>query len=137
MERYRARVSGPLLDRIDLQVEVPVPTLRELRQDPGEPSLAVAARVAAARLVQQRRFAGRPLPVNGAMEAADLRRWCPLERLALSARGLARVLKVSRTIADLGGADRIAPTHVAEAIQYRTFDRPTLRDSALGRRVSG
>jgi magnesium chelatase family protein len=146
VERYRARVSGPLLDRIDLQVEVPVPKLRELRQEPGEPSRAVALRVAAARALQQRRFAGRPLPVNGAMEPSDLRRWCPLdpagqrlldlafERLGLSARALARVLKVARTIADLTAADRIAPAHVAEAIQYRTFDRPTLRDAALGQR---
>ena len=146
VERYRARVSGPLLDRIDLQVEVPVPALRELRQEPGESSRFVASRVAAARALQQRRFAGRPLPVNAAMEPADLRRWCRLdaagqrlldlayERLGLSARGLARVLKVSRTIADLAGADGIAAAHAAEAIQYRAFDRPTLRDAALGRR---
>jgi magnesium chelatase family protein len=135
VDRYRARVSAPLLDRIDLQVEVPVPSLRELRQEPGESSRFVAVRVAAARAVQQRRFAGRPLPVNGAMEAPDVRRWCALdgagqrlldlafERLGLSARAVARVLKVARTIADLAGAERLAAAHVAEAIQYRTFDR--------------
>jgi len=136
IERYRSRISGPLLDRIDLQVEVPVPSARELRAEGGEPSAAVAARVAAARRRQEARFAGRPLPVNAAMDAPDLRRWCALdeasqrladaafERLGLSARALARLLKVARTIADLGAQERIRAAHVAEALQYRCLDRP-------------
>ncbi len=139
VERYRARISGPLLDRIDLQVEVPVPTAAELRTEGGESSSAVAARVAAARRRQEARFAGRPLPVNAAMDARDLRRWCALdessqrladaafERLGLSARALARLLKVARTIADLGGAERVGAAHVAEALQYRCLDRPLVQ----------
>ena len=136
VERYRARISGPLLDRIDLQVEVPVPTAAELRTEGGEPSTTVAVRVAAARCRQEARFAGRALPVNAAMDPRDLRRWCALdensqrladaafERLGLSARALARLLKVARTIADLGGQERIHAAHVAEALQYRCLDRP-------------
>ncbi len=136
IERYRARVSGPLLDRIDLQIEVPVPSVAELRAADGETSAVVAARVAAARRRQEARFAGRPLPTNAAMEAADLRRCCALddagqrladaafERLGLSARALSRLLKVARTIADLAGGERIAVSHLAEALQYRCLDRP-------------
>jgi magnesium chelatase family protein len=139
IERYRARLSGPLLDRIDLQVEVPVPAAAELRllgpSVAEEGSAHVAARVAAARRRQETRFAGRPLPVNAVMDATDLRRWCALdaaaqrladtafERLALSARGLTRVLKVARTIADLAAAERVEVSHVAEALQYRCLDR--------------
>jgi magnesium chelatase family protein len=136
VERYRSRISGPLLDRIDLHVEVPVPSAAELRAEPGEDSRTVAARVGAARLLQQARFARRPLPVNAAMDAADLRRWCALddgaqrladsafERLGLSARALSRLLKVARTIADLGGHQSLRTAHVAEALQYRCLDRP-------------
>jgi magnesium chelatase family protein len=139
VERYRARISGPLLDRIDLQVEVPVPSVAELRADAPAPaaesSAVVAARVAAARRRQELRFAQRALPTNAAMDDADLRRWCALdaagqrladaafERLGLSARALSRLLKVARTIADLGGHDAIAAAHLAEALQYRCLDR--------------
>jgi Mg-chelatase subunit ChlI len=119
-------------------VEVPVPTAAELRTEGGEPSAAVAARVAAARRRQETRFAGRA-PVNAAMDARDLRRWCALdesssrladaafERLGLSARALARLLKVARTIADLGGQERVGAAHVAEALQYRCLDRPLVQ----------
>jgi magnesium chelatase family protein len=135
VDRYRARLSGPLLDRIDLHVEVPAPSLGELRREAGEASAAVAARVMAARERQQRRFPDRALPINAAMDARDTRRHCALdaagerllaaafERLGLSARAVARVLKVARTIADLADADSIAAPHLAEAIQYRTLER--------------
>jgi len=136
VERYRARVSGPLLDRIDLHVEVPAVTLSELRATPGEPSAAVAARVAAARRLQVERFGtALAIPVNAAMSPAVLARHCAVdpagralldaafEKLGLSARALDRILKVARTIADLAGGGPIRAVHLAEAIQYRTLDR--------------
>jgi magnesium chelatase family protein len=136
VERYRGRISGPLLDRIDLHVEVPAVTLSELRSQPGEPSTAVAERVAGARRRQRARFPPEhPTPVNAAMGPADLRQACSLdgaaqrlldgafERLRLSARALDRILKVARTLADLAGAEQLSPAHVAEAIQYRALDR--------------
>ncbi len=138
VERYRSRVSGPLLDRIDLHVEVPALTLGELRGRGGEATAAVAARVAAARAAQAARFAerrGPALPCNAALDAAALRRDCRLdapgqslldrafEKLGLSARALTRILKVARTIADLAGSDTIRSAHLAEAIQYRALDR--------------
>ncbi|RMH23297.1 MAG: ATP-binding protein [Acidobacteria bacterium] len=140
VERYRSRISGPLLDRIDLHLEVPAVTLDELRSPPAETSAAVARRVAAARARQQHRFGDRsPTPWNAAMTASDLRRHCPLdgaarklidaafERLKLSARALTRILKVARTIADLEGATPIQAAHVAEAVQYRSLDRRVTR----------
>lgn len=136
VERYRSRVSGPLLDRIDLHVEVPAVSLRELRGAAGERTAAVAARVAAARALQLARFgSGAATPVNAAMSPEELRRHCALdqagralldaafERLGLSARALDRILKVARTIADLAGGGPVRSAHVAEAIQYRTLDR--------------
>lgn len=136
VERYRARVSGPLLDRIDLHVEVPAISLCELRSPPAEKSAVVAARVLAARQRQQTRYGpGNSTPVNAAMSSEDQRRFCPMEgdarrlldnafeRLKLSARAVTRILKVARTIADLEGAERLAAHHVGEAIQYRTLDR--------------
>lgn len=136
VERYRARISGPLLDRIDLHVEVPAVTLSELRSTPGEPSAAVAARVAAARALEVERFgAAAGTPVNAAMAPGDLARHCGVdgagralldaafEKLGLSARALDRILKVARTIADLAGGGPLKPVHLAEAIQYRTLDR--------------
>ena len=136
IERYRSRISGPLLDRIDLHVEMPAISLRELRTAPGEPSAAVAPRIAAARAAQTVRFgAASPNPVNAAMTPDDLRRHCRLdaagqrlldqafERLGLSARAFDRILKVARTLADLEGAPDLRSAHVAEAIQYRALDR--------------
>ena len=136
IERYRKRISGPLLDRIDLHVEVPAVTLGELKGTTGESSQPVAERVLAAREMQQRRFADAAvLPVNAAVGDAQLRRYCPLnaraqklldsafERLGLSARAITRILKVSRTIADLSGRERIHASDIAEAIQYRSLDR--------------
>ena len=136
VERYRARVSGPLLDRIDLHVEVPAVSLRELRGGPGEPTAVVAERVRSARALQRERFGpAAPTPVNAAMGPEQLRHWCAVdpqgrtlldtafERLGLSARALDRILKVARTIADLAGQDSIRACHLAEAIQYRSLDR--------------
>lgn len=136
VERYRARISGPLLDRIDLHVEVPALRIQELRETPAEGSALVAARVARARERQRERLPGdHPTPVNACLDSAGVHRFCRLdgagrallesafERLGLSARALTRVLKVARTIADLSGVAEIQPAHVAEAIQYRGLDR--------------
>jgi len=136
IQRYRARVSGPLLDRIDLHVEVPpvrAPDL--LAGSDAEPSAAIRGRVAAAREVQTRRFSRTRITCNAHMSSRRIRRHCPLDgggmrlleqavtRLGLSARAYDRVQKVARTIADLEGAGVIAPAHLAEAIQYRALDR--------------
>lgn len=136
VQRYRSRVSGPLLDRIDLHVEVrPVPYRELADAAAGEGSAAVRARVHAARAIQLQRFAGRGIFSNAQMPPADVRRCAAIEAaaarlleramhtLALSARAYTRILKVARTIADLAGSDRIAAAHVAEAVQYRTLDR--------------
>jgi magnesium chelatase family protein len=136
VERYRGRVSGPLLDRIDMHVEVPAVTLRELRSKPSEKSADVALRVLEARKRQLARFGEAcSAPVNAAMGSEDLRRHCRLEedarklldrafeRLKLSARAVTRILKVARTIADLDGSERIRASQIGEAIQYRSLDR--------------
>jgi magnesium chelatase family protein len=137
VERYRSRVSGPLLDRIDIHLEVPAVAYRDLVGiEPDEPSAVIRQRVELARARQHARFAGRPgLHANAHMSARDLRRYCPLSgsverllreavsRLRLSARAYHRVLKIARTIADLAGDDELSTTHVSEAIQYRSLDR--------------
>jgi magnesium chelatase family protein len=136
VHRYRGRLSGPLLDRIDLQIEVPPVPYRDLaRTDSGESSAAVAKRVAAARERQAQRLAGSGRRTNSELLPREVRRWCSpdregdrllelaVSRLALSARAVHRVLKVARTIADLEGADAVLARHVAEAIAYRSLDR--------------
>lgn len=136
IDRYRQRISGPLLDRIDLHVEVsPVQYDEISSQAPGESSEAILKRVMAARALQQARYAGTGVHCNAQLPSALLRRVCRLqpgaqatlkaafERLGLSARAYDRVLKVSRTIADLAGSDAIDTAHVAEALQYRMLDR--------------
>jgi magnesium chelatase family protein len=136
IQRYRARVSGPLLDRIDLHVEAPSVSVGDLRSEQqGELSSIIRARVQAARERQQVRFANVKVSANARMPHAMIRHHCALdstlgdllqqamEQLHLSARAYDRILKVSRTIADLAGADRIAAPHLLEAIQYRSLDR--------------
>ena len=137
VQKYRARISGPLLDRIDLHIEVPAVKFRELASDSvAEKSELIRQRVAQARVRQLERFKDEPkLFANAHMDTRDIRRYCPIAksskdllrlaitRLGLSARAYDRILKVARTIADLEGTDAIADAHVAEAIQYRTLDR--------------
>jgi magnesium chelatase family protein len=137
VERYRSRVSGPLLDRIDIHLEVPAVPYRDLASaPPEESSAAMRARVERAREVQRHRFRDCPgLHANAGMAARDLRRHCrlsgPVEgmlreavtRLGLSARAYHRVLKIARTIADLAGSEDLTRPHVGEAVQYRSLDR--------------
>jgi magnesium chelatase family protein len=131
--RYQKRISGPLLDRIDIHVEVPRVEYEKLTdRREGERSAEVRARVQAARGRQAARFAGSPrLSCNADMGPAEVRAQCAvdpaaqpllraaMQRLQLSARAFHRVLKLARTIADLAGAEVIAAPHLAEAIQYR------------------
>lgn len=129
---YQAKVSGPLLDRIDLHIEVqPVSAADLVLPPPAEGSAEVGARVAAARAVQTRRFAGEAARTNAEADGALLDRVATpdepgrrllaqaAEAMRLSARGYTRVLRVSRTIADLAGADTVGRLHVAEALSYR------------------
>ncbi len=136
VQRYRARISGPLLDRIDLHIEAPALTITELRSDrAGESSHTMRERVEEARQIQLARFRGTKLTANARMPASQLKKYCALdstlgdllqqamEQLSLSARAYDRILKVARTIADLAGAERIGQPHLLEAIQYRSLDR--------------
>ncbi|MGH9791331.1 MAG: YifB family Mg chelatase-like AAA ATPase, partial [Candidatus Acidiferrales bacterium] len=136
IQRYVSRISGPLLDRIDIHIEVPAVKYKELRGDQlGESSGDVRDRVLAARRIQQQRFAGEKIYANAQMPPKLIRKHCAISdegekqlenaitRLGLSARAHDRILKVARTIADLHAAADIAPAHLGEAIQYRTLDR--------------
>ena len=136
IHRYRMRISGPLLDRIDIQIGVPSVTMRELSLDTEEePSAAIRERVMAARAVQIKRFKGRSFSANGQMPVRMVKKHCTIEgsaknlleqaveRFGLSARAYHRILKVSRTIADLDNRPGIDESYVAEAIQYRVLDK--------------
>jgi magnesium chelatase family protein len=137
VRRYRARISGPLLDRIDLHIEVPPVSCPDLLgDDDGDSSDDVLKRVERARRIQEERFAKRPgVFANGQMEARDVRSFCQADetamsllraamgRFSLSARSFHRVLKIARTIADLAGSETVRAAHVGEAVQYRGLDR--------------
>ena len=132
VSRYQKRISGPLLDRIDIHIEVPRVEYEKLSDDRlGEPSAAIRERVEAARERQRRRFAGTALLTNADMGPAEVREYCPvddagrnllraaMQQLQMSARAYHRILKLARTIADLAGSDTVQTVHLAEAIQYR------------------
>lgn len=136
IQNYLSKISGPLLDRIDIHIEVPAVKYQELSSKrEGEPSESIRDRVIRARKVQQQRFTGTHIFKNADMGSNELRKYCDLDnssqeilkiamnRLGLSARAYDRILKVSRTIADLEGSESIKSNHVSEAIQYRSLDR--------------
>ncbi len=136
IQTYRSKVSGPLMDRIDIHIEVPAIKFNEIASDtPGEASSAIRERVTRARRLQQARFKSDGIYANAHMKPRHIRKYCRIDeqcqslmekamnRLGLSARAYNRVLKVARTIADLEGSEAIASHHVSEAIQYRSLDR--------------
>ncbi|MGH9432249.1 MAG: YifB family Mg chelatase-like AAA ATPase [Terriglobia bacterium] len=136
IQRYVSKISGPLLDRIDIHIDMPAVKYRELREDAGgDGSEDIRGRVVEARKRQLGRFQGEKIYCNAQMSPSHLRRHCRLSaeceqllesavtRLGLSARAHDRILKVARTIADLEGAESISSTHISEAIQYRSLDR--------------
>ncbi|MGK9367495.1 YifB family Mg chelatase-like AAA ATPase [Melioribacter sp. Ez-97] len=137
IQKYMARISGPLLDRIDIHIEVPAVKYKELSSEiQGEKSEEIRKRVVAARLIQLKRFEGlRNVYCNADMGSRELRKFCRLDsqcndllkmamtRLGFSARAYDRIIKVSRTIADIESSENILPQHISEAIQYRALDR--------------
>lgn len=136
VSRYRARVSGPLLDRIDIHIDAPAVPYKELSNGhSGERSDVIRQRASEARERQLKRFKEDKIFANGQMKTRHIKKYCKLtedahslldtamQRLGLSARAYSRILKVSRTIADLDGSDDICSHHISEAIQYRTLDR--------------
>ena len=136
VQRYRANISGPLLDRIDIQVEVPAVKYKELSdKTTGEDSATIRTRVNQAREIQLQRFTERKMFCNAQMSSRDIRTYCQpdpageklleqaMQRLGLSARAYTRILKVARTIADLASEEQITSAHIAQAVQYRALDR--------------
>jgi magnesium chelatase family protein len=137
IQSYLGRISGPLLDRIDLHVEVPQVKFREISGErTGEASAQIRERVVAARQQQQKRYAHKPkITCNARLGPKELKEHCALDDgtkellknamsdLHFSARAYDRILKVARTIADLAGSDNILSDHVSEAVQYRSLDR--------------
>ncbi len=136
IQTYRSKVSGPLMDRIDIHIEVPAIKFNEISSDTqGEPSASIRDRVTRARAAQFERFRGDGIYANAHMKPRHIRKYCKIDsdcqtlmeramnKLGLSARAYNRILKVARTIADLEGSQTIASHHVSEAIQYRSLDR--------------
>lgn len=139
IRKYRSRISGPLLDRIDIHIEAPAVKWREMMgTDGGEPSASIRQRINTARKIQLARFTGTSVYCNAQMNSRQIKKHCELdeasrtilktavEKLGLSARAHEKALKVARTIADLAGEERIRPEHVGEAVQYRSLDRDRL-----------
>jgi len=135
VKRYLNRISGPILDRIDVTIEAPRVDIRQLSQEqPNESSTTIRARVMEARERQNRRYAGTRFRFNADLGSGDIKRYCPLGsaeqelmenvffKMNLSARAYHKIIKVARTIADLDGADDIGATHLCEAVSYRTND---------------
>jgi magnesium chelatase family protein len=140
IQRYRSKISGPLLDRIDIHMEVPAVPYKELSsEESGQTSSIILARVSRARDIQATRFKRMKIYKNADMNSRQIRQFCALddesngllenamEKLGFSARAHSRILKISRTIADLEESPEIQSRHVAEAIQYRSLDRRMLR----------
>jgi magnesium chelatase family protein len=136
VEKYLGRISGPLLDRIDLHLEVPAVPYEELsKPTDGTSTASMRDQVDRARAVQAERFRGRSVRLNGRMTPRQVREHCRLDadaqgmlatamnELGLSARAHDRILRVARTVADLEGSERITSDHLAEAVNYRTLDR--------------
>ena len=136
IERYMAKISGPLLDRIDIHVEVPAVPFREISDSkPGTSSATMIEQVRVARDIQRLRFSNRPGLCNGKMSTREIRQYCKLvpeaeslirqamEEMGFSARAHDKILRVARTIADLANCETIQPEHLHEAINFRTLDR--------------
>ena len=134
--KYLGKISGPLLDRMDIHCEVPPVEYKDLsRSTPSESSAEIRKRVDKARLIQQKRFGGTGISSNARITPAKLHEFCPMtdeasrvlqmsfDRLKLSGRAYDRIVKVARTVADLEGEERISAAHIMEAIHYRTLDR--------------
>jgi len=130
------RISGPLLDRVDIHIEVPAVPFEELANGPpGTSSAQIREQVTAAREIQRSRFANSKTLTNAQMSSRELRQWCPLGKIqtqrmraavsemGLSARAHDKIIRVARTIADLENASEIEPHHIEEAINYRMLDR--------------
>ena len=137
--RYRSKISGPLMDRIDIHIEVPAVKYRDLTGEAsGEDSETIKRRVNQARNIQRDRFSGKRLYCNAQMTSRHLKKYCQIgedskslleqaiDKLGLSARAYTRILKIARTIADLEKIEMIGPAHISEAIQYRSLDRTLL-----------
>ena len=136
IQRYRSKISGPLMDRIDIHIEVPAVKYRDLAsREAGESSREIKRRVNNARRTQLNRFKGMKIYCNAQMTNRHIKKFCQIDeasqkllelaidKFGLSARAYTRILKVARTIADLEGHENIQSAHLSEAIQYRSLDR--------------